>query len=86
MAHTSISQLPDELLEHVLSQVSSYGDLVSCESVCTRWADVVASLREKQARDFGRAVADRSLVWTADLQEENSNNAISKRYRFASSY
>ena len=37
----SISNLPDEILEYILSQLTPYRDLVQCKLVCKRWHYII---------------------------------------------
>lgn len=43
-----INELPDEVLEFIMSHLPPYNDLDECSLVCRRWANVVHSKYIKQ--------------------------------------
>ena len=43
MTATSIENLPDEVLEHILSLLSPYSDLESCALTCSRFCQQLSS-------------------------------------------
>ena len=71
----TIHDLPDEVLEFILSLVSPYGDLNSCALTCHRWRHASNNVIRKRQSDFCRAVEEMRMVWSSC---GSANSAIAK--------
>ncbi|XP_014469024.1 PREDICTED: F-box only protein 42 [Dinoponera quadriceps] len=60
-----IDDLPDELLEYILSLVPPYKTLEACKSVCRRWKRTTEVVIARSEAHFQRSVAVGSLLWNS---------------------
>ncbi|XP_011700181.1 PREDICTED: F-box only protein 42-like [Wasmannia auropunctata] len=58
-----INDLPDELLEYILSLIPPYKDLQECRLVCKRWYRATKNVVEHNEAHFQKSVAFGSLLW-----------------------
>ncbi|XP_050302443.1 F-box only protein 42-like [Anthonomus grandis grandis] len=74
-----IDNLPEEVLEYILSKISPYQDLHDCMLVCKKWRRCVRNVTKTKRRDFQRAINEFDIKWSRSTPEENSPT-ISRRY------
>ncbi|ENN79542.1 hypothetical protein HUJ04_005725 [Dendroctonus ponderosae] len=61
---TSMDALPDEVIEFILSFVSTYKDLHNCMAVSERWKRCAENVRQVKNRKFHKSIADMDMNWT----------------------
>ncbi|GAB0100487.1 uncharacterized protein DMENIID0001_165360 [Sergentomyia squamirostris] len=59
----SINDLPNEILEMIISHLTPYKDLDSCEQICQRWADLVKRKHLRKILRFQQAFKEGNLCW-----------------------
>ena len=59
----TIDDLPDEVLDYVLSLVSTYGDLRNCHRVSRRWRNAVHRVARNHGLAIEKAMPDMRLLW-----------------------
>lgn len=59
-----INDLPDVLLEYILSLIPPYKDLQECRLVCKRWLCATKNVIQHNKAHFHKSVAYGSLVWS----------------------
>ncbi|XP_032676240.1 F-box only protein 42 isoform X2 [Odontomachus brunneus] len=74
-----IDDLPDELLEYILSLVPPYKTLESCKFVCKRWRRTTEVVIARNEAHFQRSVAVGSLLWYS-LPSIHGPPTIGKRH------
>ncbi|GFU55991.1 f-box only protein 42 [Trichonephila clavipes] len=74
----SIEDLPDPIIEYILSYLSPYRDLKQCMQVSKSWYRFVYDVIRKTQRDFNKAVYHMSVQW-CHLEAE-PGPTITKRY------
>ncbi|XP_012278324.1 F-box only protein 42 [Orussus abietinus] len=74
-----IDDLPDEILEYILSLIPPYKDLRKCMLVSKRWCRATKNVIEHNETHFQKAVAFGSLFWNA-WSSENWMPVIGKRH------
>ncbi|EFN83938.1 F-box only protein 42 [Harpegnathos saltator] len=75
-----IDDLPDELLEYILSLVPPYKDLEACKFVCKRWRRTTEVVIARNEAHFQRSVATGSLLWNSLPSTHWHLPTISKRH------
>ncbi|XP_049815800.1 F-box only protein 42 [Schistocerca nitens] len=75
----SIDDLPDEVLEYILSLVPPYKDLEECSVVCRRWHKAVKNVIRHTQKKFNRSVTE-FLIECEELTPESYTPSITKRY------
>ncbi|KAJ9583375.1 hypothetical protein L9F63_022282 [Diploptera punctata] len=75
-SESTMDDLPDEVLEYILSLVAPYKDLQECSLVCKRWHQNV--IRHAQ-KNLNRAISDFNICWEKITPEEMAPT-ITKRY------
>ncbi|XP_014205056.1 F-box only protein 42 [Copidosoma floridanum] len=60
-----INDLPDEILEYILSLVPPYKDLQECRYVSKRWCQATNNVIEHNQAHFQKSVAYGSLLWNS---------------------
>ncbi|GIX94094.1 f-box only protein 42 [Caerostris darwini] len=74
----SIEDLPDPIIEYILSYLSPYRDLKQCMQVNKSWYRFVHDVIRKTQRDFHNAVCHMSVQWCR--LEAEPGPTITKRY------
>ncbi|XP_054708039.1 F-box only protein 42-like [Uloborus diversus] len=74
----TIQDLPDPIIEYILSYLSPYKDLKQCMQVNRAWYRYVYDVIRKTQRDFYNAVCNMTVQWCHRLAEPGPT--ISKRY------
>ncbi|XP_012525965.1 F-box only protein 42 isoform X2 [Monomorium pharaonis] len=74
-----INDLPDELLEYILSLIPPYKDLQECRLVCKRWYRATKNVIEHNEAHFQKSVAFGSLLWNS-LPSMHWISTIGKRH------
>ncbi|XP_035230023.1 F-box only protein 42-like [Stegodyphus dumicola] len=74
----TIEDLPDPIIEYILSYLSPYRDLKQCMQVNRAWYRYVYDVVRKTQRDFYNAVCGMSVQWCHLVPEPGPT--ISKRY------
>ncbi|XP_024884293.1 F-box only protein 42-like [Temnothorax curvispinosus] len=74
-----INDLPDELLEYILSLIPPYRDLQECRLVCKRWYRATKNVIEHNEAHFQKSVAFGSLLWNS-LPSMHWISTIGKRH------
>ena len=59
----TIDSLPDEVLDYVLSLVSTYGDLRASFRVCRRWRNSVQRVAHNHGLSIEKAMPEMRLIW-----------------------
>ncbi|XP_046398523.1 F-box only protein 42 [Ischnura elegans] len=75
----SINDLPDEVLEYIISLTSSYKDLEECKLVCKRWHRSVLSVIRFKIYNLYRAIAENNVKWQ-HIRPLDMAPTITKRY------
>ncbi|XP_015180748.1 PREDICTED: F-box only protein 42 [Polistes dominula] len=79
-----IDDLPDEVLEYILSLVPPYKDLQECKLVCKRWCRLIKKVNEHSEANFHKAVSCGALFWNACSNNNRiQHHMISKRHSHA---
>lgn len=60
-----IDDLPDELLEYILSLIPPYKDLQVCKLVCKRWWRAAKNVIARNETHFQKSIAYGSLLWNS---------------------
>ena len=81
----SISDLPDEVLEYILSLLSPYRDLESCHAVCRRWEACCRRVIAHHHTNFHWHVGRGGLLWQHQPTPETATT-ITKRYSHCAVY
>lgn len=58
-----INELPDEVLEFILSQLPPYKDLEQCQLVCKRWNCIVKNVMRHAKINLNKGLIDFRLCW-----------------------
>ncbi|KAG7196701.1 hypothetical protein KM043_016031 [Ampulex compressa] len=74
-----IDDLPDELLEYILSLVPPYKDLQECKLVSKRWCHITKNVIEHHKGHFHKSVAYGSLLWNP-WPTDSRSSTIGKRH------
>ncbi|KAK7788265.1 hypothetical protein R5R35_013970 [Gryllus longicercus] len=74
-----IDDLPDEVLEYILSLVPPYKDLHHCSLVCKRWQRSVKNVIRHTQKNLLRAIAEFNIMWK-DVTPVEMTPTITKRY------
>ncbi|KAL3282765.1 hypothetical protein HHI36_005932 [Cryptolaemus montrouzieri] len=75
----NIKDLPDEVLEFILSLISPYQDLHDCMAVSKRWRRCVHNVVKNRRRNLNRSISDFNVKWMS-LTPSEVYPTISKRY------
>ncbi|XP_071448808.1 F-box only protein 42-like [Hetaerina americana] len=75
----SINDLPDEVLEYIISLTSSYKDLEECKVVCKRWHRSVLNVIRFKKYNLHRAIAENNVQWQ-HVRPLDMAPTITKRY------
>ncbi|KAK9872927.1 hypothetical protein WA026_020279 [Henosepilachna vigintioctopunctata] len=78
----NIEDLPDEVLEFILTLLSPYQDLHDCLLVCKRWRRCVHNVVKSRRINLNKCISKFNVKWTCLTAPEN-NPTISKRYSHA---
>ncbi|KAL0274241.1 UNVERIFIED_CONTAM: hypothetical protein PYX00_006714 [Menopon gallinae] len=83
----TIDDLPDEILEYILSLVSPYKDSESCREVSRRWCRTINSVNQHSKCDLYRSVLNSSVLWQCIVPPNlGPTTTITKRYSHAACY
>jgi len=82
---TSISCLPDEVLEYILSLLSPYADMENCALTCSRWLSCCQRVAAQHLQHFWAGLGRAGLVWSC-LPGEEAGGGVSKRYSHCAVY
>jgi F-box protein 42 len=74
-----IEDLPDEVLEFILSLIPPYKDLHDCMQVSKRWRRCVLNVAKTKQRNLHKAIVDFDIRWDT-LTPVDMAPTISKRY------
>ncbi|XP_014230303.1 F-box only protein 42 isoform X1 [Trichogramma pretiosum] len=74
-----IHDLPDEVLEYILSLIPPYTYLQRCMFVCKRWYKATKNVIDHNNTHFQRSVAHGSLIWSS-LPKKDCSSIISRRH------
>ncbi|CAH1395811.1 unnamed protein product [Nezara viridula] len=74
-----INDLPNELLEYIISLLPPYQDLENCMVVCKRWYKNVQSVIRHRKIEFHRAISNFNIQWENNY-ENPKQQIITKRY------
>lgn len=74
-----IDDLPDEVLEYILSLVPPYKDLHNCSLVCKRWQRSVKNVIRHTQKNLLRAISEFNIMWK-DVPPLEMTPTITKRY------
>ncbi|XP_071043273.1 F-box only protein 42 isoform X2 [Parasteatoda tepidariorum] len=74
----TIEDLPDPIIEYILSYLSPYKDLKECMQVNKAWYRYVYDVIRKTQRDFYNAVCNMAVQWVHQVADPGPT--ISKRY------
>ncbi|KAI4502377.1 hypothetical protein M0802_002289 [Mischocyttarus mexicanus] len=77
-----IDDLPDELLEYILSLIPPYKDLQECRLVSKRWCRATKNVIDHNEAHFRKAVSCGALIWNL-CPKKNQMHMISKRHSHA---
>lgn len=75
----SIEELPEEVLEFILSLISPYKDLHDCMQVSKKWRRCVINVVKTRQRNFHRAINEFDVEWERVTPMEMAPT-ITKRY------
>jgi len=76
---STVDDLPDEVLEYILSLVSPYKDLQECSLVCKRWHRSVKNVIRHAQKNLNRGISDFSIKWE-NITPAEMAPSITKRY------
>ncbi|KAK6632235.1 hypothetical protein RUM44_007266 [Polyplax serrata] len=82
----TIDDLPDEVLEYILSLVSPYKDSDSCKLVSKRWCRTVNSVSYHSKNNLYRSVLNCNIVWERLVPNNIRATVITKRHSHAACY
>lgn len=68
---TDINELPDEVLEFILSQLPPYEDLQECALVCKRWSNLVENVLHRSKINLNKGLSDYQLCWNTSENQKN---------------
>lgn len=74
-----INDLPNEILEYIISLLPPYKDLENCMVVCKRWHKNVQNVIRYKKLDFHRAISNFNIQWD-NTCESPKQQTITKRY------
>lgn len=74
-----INNLPDEIIEFIISLLPPYKDLKGCMLVCKRWYKTVQTVVHYRKQNFNRAITNFNVRWE-NLSPTGKIHTISKRY------
>ncbi|RLU22319.1 hypothetical protein DMN91_004597 [Ooceraea biroi] len=74
-----IDDLPDELLEYILSLIPPYKDFQECRVICKRWYRVTKNVIDHNRAHFQKSIASGSLLWNS-LPSPHWAPTIGKRH------
>ncbi|XP_064643305.1 F-box only protein 42-like [Lineus longissimus] len=84
----TINDLPEEVLRHLLSLLSPYGDLKSAMLVCRYWSVLVIEIIQQKYAHFKKSIND-GTVYASHFMSENESGAgctITERYSHCACY
>uniref|UniRef100_A0A0A9YZ53 F-box only protein 42 n=1 Tax=Lygus hesperus TaxID=30085 RepID=A0A0A9YZ53_LYGHE len=73
-----ICDLPNEILEHIISLLLPYNDLENCMLVCKRWHRCGQNVIRHKKLDFYKAIGNFTIKWSSEPQQQS--RIITKRY------
>ncbi|KAL5014433.1 hypothetical protein ScPMuIL_008703 [Solemya velum] len=79
-----IADLPEEVLEYILLQVSPYKDLKSAMQVCKQWNRLVSGVKKKMYESFVRGLWESNISWSSIHPE--AGTTITERYSHCACY
>ncbi|XP_055596360.1 F-box only protein 42-like [Uranotaenia lowii] len=63
----TIQDLPDEILEFIMSLLPPYEDLDQCTIVCKRWTSLATNVRSRKKASLQKGLLDFNLCWREEL-------------------
>ncbi|XP_046961060.1 F-box only protein 42 [Vanessa cardui] len=78
----TIEDLPDEVLEFILSFLPPYKDLQNCKSVCKRWCGCAQNVLHKTSIKLIKAVGEFNILWK-NVTATDIVPTITKRFSHA---
>ncbi|CAH1774099.1 unnamed protein product [Owenia fusiformis] len=79
-----ISDLPEEVQEHILSMLSPYRDLRSCMNVCKLWHELTKGIIVQKYQSFNKSLETLDVEWMPLVPE--AGPTISDRHSHSSCY
>lgn len=80
-----IDELPDEILEYILSNLPPYRDLEYCKNVSLRWANIVDNVLRHTKLSLNKGLLDYNLCWKNHvISVKNSKICPAPRYSHTS--
>ncbi|KAG8236337.1 hypothetical protein J437_LFUL010471 [Ladona fulva] len=79
MVRFTMEDLPDEILEYIISLTSSYKDLEDCKLVSKRWHRSVLNVIRLKKNNLLRAIAENKVRWQ-HMRPSDMAPTITKRY------
>lgn len=79
---STIEDLPDEVLEFILSFLPPYRDLENCGGVCRRWYACAQNVLHKTSIKLVKAIGEFKILWK-NLSPTNMFPVITKRFSHA---
>ncbi|XP_064611419.1 F-box only protein 42-like [Liolophura sinensis] len=80
----SINDLPEEILEQIIQNLSPYHDLKAAREVCKQWHRLVEGVMRQMQQSFNKAVREASVVWQPLRQD--GGPTIAERYSHCACY
>ncbi|KAJ8319812.1 hypothetical protein KUTeg_001399 [Tegillarca granosa] len=80
----NINDLPEEVLEYILSQLSPYRDLKCAMQVCYKWHRLITGVMKQLQQNFHQSIWESRVSWTSILPEIGAN--ITERYSHCACY
>ncbi|XP_071146947.1 F-box only protein 42-like [Mytilus edulis] len=84
-SNVNIDDLPEEILEFILSKVSPYRDVKSCMLVCRRWYRLAAGVTRQLRQTFQNCVYESKVKWTK-IAPEIDIIRVTERYSHCACY
>ncbi|XP_026756901.1 F-box only protein 42 [Galleria mellonella] len=79
---STIEDLPDEVLEFILSFLPPYKDLQNCMTVCKRWYNCAQNVLRKTSLKLIKAVGEFNILWK-NIAPVDMGPTITKRFSHA---
>lgn len=79
---TTVEDLPDEVLEFILSFLPPYKDLQNCMVVCKRWYNCAQNVLHKTSLKLVKAVGEFNILWK-NITSTDIVPTITKRFSHA---
>ncbi|CAG4998097.1 unnamed protein product [Parnassius apollo] len=78
----TVEDLPDEVLEFILSFLPPYKDLQNCMAVCKRWCGCAQNVLRKTSTKLVKAIAEFNILWK-NMTATDIVPTITKRFSHA---